>query len=218
VEFLWHRIQIHLVHAAKGQHRLVKRKNFVKWQVAVAHGLSQRQRKRRDFFPEGGKLAVEKDFTMGIPRLGVLERKTAQHVDEGLCVAAEAVGLAGEAIKTDEGLLVGSRGYGFLDLVSLLETSGKIKGEGDSEEFLGREDALLLEEDIRRDRGANETPEAVENKDRRRVDFGRGGLGEQALNDRFGLFLKADIQEGEGFLDAGGNFVLAHDFSEKLLV
>jgi hypothetical protein len=75
----------------------------------------------------------------------------------------------------------------------------------------------LIEEDIRRYRSADEATEAVENKNGRRVDFGSGGLREESLDDGFGLFFEADIQEGEGFVDARGNIVLAHDFLEKMV-
>jgi hypothetical protein len=47
------------------------------------------------------------------------------------------------------------------------------------------------------------------------VDFGGGGLREESLDHLFGLFFETDIQEGEGFLNARGNFFLAHDFLEK---
>jgi hypothetical protein len=63
-------------------------------------------------------------------------------MDEGLGVATEAIGLAGEAIKAHEGLLVIFRSDRFFDFVSLLETAGKIESEGDAEEFLCRQDAF----------------------------------------------------------------------------
>ena len=137
-------------------------------------------------------------------------------MDERLGMATETVRFASEAVKAHKGLLVVFRRNGFFDVVGLLETSGKIEREGDSEKLFGRKDTLLVEEDIRRHRSADEATEAVENINRRRVDFGRGGLHEKALDDDFGLLLEADIQEGEGFLDARGNFVLAHDFIRKI--
>jgi hypothetical protein len=137
-------------------------------------------------------------------------------MDEGLRVATEAVRLAGEAVKANERLLVVLRRDGFFDLVGLLEPSRKIEREGDSEEFFGREGTLLVEEDIRRHRSTYEATEAVENIDRCGVDFGSGSLREETLDDGFGFFFETDIQEGEGFLDARGNFVLAHDFIRKI--
>jgi hypothetical protein len=137
-------------------------------------------------------------------------------MEEGLSVATEAVRLAGEAVEADEGLLVVLRSDGFFDLVGLLETSGKIESKRDSEKLFGMEGLFLIEEDIRRHRGADEATEAVENKNGRRVDFGRRGLREETLDNGFGLFFEADIQEGEGFVDARGNIVLAHDFNRKI--
>jgi hypothetical protein len=136
-------------------------------------------------------------------------------MDEGLGVATEAIRLAGEAVKAHEGLLVVFRRDRFFDVVGLLEPSGKIERQGDSEEFFGRENALLVEEDIRRHRSSDEATEAVENINRGRVDFGSGGMREETLDDVLGLLLEADIQEGEGFFDARGNFVLAHDLIGK---
>ena len=137
-------------------------------------------------------------------------------MEEGLSVATEAVRLACEAVKADEGLLVVLRSDGFFDLVGLLEASGKIESERDSEKLFRRKGLFLIEEDICRYRGADESAEAVENKNGRRVDFRRRGLREETLDDGFGLFFEADIQEGEGFVDASGNIVLAHDFSRKI--
>jgi hypothetical protein len=48
------------------------------------------------------------------------------------------------------------------------------------------------------------------------VDFGSGGLREETLDNGFGLFFEADIQESEGFVDVRGNIVLAHDFIRKM--
>ena len=74
----------------------------------------------------------------------------------------------------------------------------------------------MVEQNISRDGSADEAAEAVENKNRRRVDFGSGGLREETLDNGFGLFFEADIQESEGFVDVRGNIVLAHDFSRKM--
>ena len=137
-------------------------------------------------------------------------------MDEGLSVTTEAVRLAGETIEADEGLLVVLRGDGFFDLVSLLEASGKIESQRDSEKLFGRKGLFLVEKNIRRYRGADEATEAVKNKNGRRVDFGSGGVREETLDNGFGLFFEADVQEGEGFVDARGNIVLAHDFSRKI--
>ena len=87
---------------------------------------------------------------MGIPRFGVLKREAAEHMDEGLGVATEAVRFASEAVEADEGLLVVFRRDRFFVIVGLLEPSGKIISKGDPEEFFCREDTLLVEEDIRR--------------------------------------------------------------------
>lgn len=133
---------------------------------------------------------------MGIPRFGVLKREAAEHMDEGLGVATEAVRLAGEAVEAHEGLLIVFRRNGFFDVVGLLEPSGKIISKGNSEELFSRKDALLIEENIRRHRSADEATEAVENINRRRVDFGSGRLRKKTLDDGFGLLLEADIQEG----------------------
>jgi hypothetical protein len=130
---------------------------------------------------------------VSIPRFGVLKRKAAEQMDEGLRVATEAVCLAGEAVKADEGLLVVLRRDGFFNLVGLLESPRKIEGEGDSEELFGREGRLLIKEDIRRHGGADEATEAVENIDRRGVDFGSRGLREETLDDGFGFFFETDI-------------------------
>ena len=111
-------------------------------------------------------------------------------------MATEAVRFASEAVMTNEGLLVVLRRNGFFDLVGLLESSGKIEREGDSEEFFGREDALSVEEEIRRHGSADEATEAVENINRGRVDFGSGSLHEKTLDDSLGLLLETDIQEG----------------------
>jgi hypothetical protein len=53
---------------------------------------------------------------VGITGLGVLERKATEQVHERFFVAAEAVGLAGEAVESHEGVLVILRGDRFFDL------------------------------------------------------------------------------------------------------
>ena len=215
VEFRRHRMDIHLIHATEWQHRLVQRQDFVEGQIAVAHGLTKSEREGWDFFPERGELAIEEDFSVGIADLGILKREATEHVNEGLGVATQAVRLARQTVEAHEGLLVVLRGDGFFNVVGLLEASGKIEREGDSEKLLGREGLFLVEQNIRRHRCADEAAEAVENVNGGRVDFSGGGLREEALNDGFGFFFEADIQKGEGFLNARGNFFLAHDFLEK---
>jgi hypothetical protein len=98
-----------------------------------------------------------------------------------------------------------------------LEASGKIERERDSEKLFGMKGLFLVEEDIRRYRGADEATEAVENKNGRRVDFGSRGVREETLDNGFGFFFEADVQESEGFVDARGDIVLAHDFLEKMV-
>ena len=153
---------------------------------------------------------------MCIPCLGILEREATEHVDEGLGVTTQAIGFAGQAVEANERLIVVFRSDGFLDIVGLLEASGKIEGEGDSEKLFRREGLFLVEQNVSRDGSADEAAEAVENKNRRRVDFGCGALREESLDNGFGLFFEADIQKSEGFVDVRGNIVLAHDFIRKM--
>ena len=152
---------------------------------------------------------------MGIPRFGILEREAAEHVDEGLGVTTQTIGPAGETVEANERLLVILRRDGFFDVVGLLEASGKIESEGDPEKIFGRERIFLVEQNIGRDGSADEAAEAIEDINRGRVDFGSGGMREETLDDGFGLLLEADVEEGEGFLDTRGNFVLAHDLIGK---
>ena len=125
---------------------------------------------------------------MCIPCLGILEREATEHVDERLGVTAQAIRFAGQAVEADEGLLVVFRGDGFFDVVGLLEASGKIESERDSEKLIGRERLFLVEQNISRDGSADEAAKAVENKNRRRVDFGSGSVREESLDNGFGLF------------------------------
>jgi hypothetical protein len=167
VEFLRHRVHIHLIHAAKWGQRLIKRKDFVKGQIAIAHGLTKRERDGRDFFPERGKLAIEENFSMCIPSLGVLEREAAEQVHESVGVQAKAIGFAGKAIEADERLLVVLRGDGLLDVIGLLEAPGEVERKGNPEEFVRGKKALLIKQGVCGYGSTDESSKAVENENSR---------------------------------------------------